>query len=306
VICTYHRPASLSAALGSLARLQASPEDRFEVLVVDNGCADATEAAVRGHAGLPGLRYVREPELGLSHARNRGIREAGGRILAFLDDDVVVDPGWLRAICAAFRRYGAACVTGRVLLGDGLRRPTWWHPRFDGPLGKFDRGEGVILSTETTEPMLGIGANLAIRRDVFDRHGLFRGDLGRRGRRLLTGEETELCGRLRENGELIVHDPAALVFHLPDTARFTKAYLRRWYFRIGAWEAQHGPAPAGEPRILGVPRWRYRLALADAGAAVALRCRGRSAEAFHRQIRLIEFLGALSAGAGKRWGRPGA
>jgi glycosyltransferase involved in cell wall biosynthesis len=297
IVCTYNRSGSLHATLESLAALDVPAGLSWEALVVDNGSTDRTaETAAAFRSVLPALRYVYEPDKGLSRARNAGIRRARGQVLAFLDDDVRVEARWLQALGEAYRQYPAACVAGRVLLAPELRRPAWWDSRFDAPLGKFDRGPAVILSTQAGGALLGIGANISFRRDVFERHGLFRTDLGRQGSKLLMGEETELCARLRRNGELIVHYPAALVLHAPDVARFTKRYLRRWYFRIGEWRAPEVlQAEAHLPRILGVPRWRFRAAAADAVAALRHACAGRRGEAFAHQVVVVEFLGILRA-----------
>ncbi len=305
IVCTHNRSASLHATLQSLAGLQAPGDLAWEALVVDNGSTDRTaETAAGFRPALPILRYLYEPEKGLSRARNAGIRRARGSVLAFLDDDVRVDPRWLQALRDAYRRYPAACVSGRVLLAPELCRPAWWDARFDAPLGKFDRGSSVMLSTQAGGALLGIGANISFRRDVFERHGLFRTDLGRQGSKLLMGEETELCARLRRHGELIVHYPDALVLHAPDVTRFTKGYVRRWYFRIGEWRAPEVlQAEEHLPRILGVPRWRYRQALADAAATLRHACAGRRDAAFVHQVAVVEFLGTLSAALRRRAAR---
>jgi len=295
IVCTHNRAGSLRRTLESLAAAAAPAGLEWEVLVVDNASADATaETVARLRDRFRLCRYLHEPALGLSRARNAGIRQARGRILAFLDDDVVVDGGWLCALREAYARYDAACVSGRVLLARDLPRPAWWHERFDDPLGKFDRGEAVTLSSESAAGVLGIGANISFRRDVFERHGPFRTDLGRRGRRLAMGEETELCNRLRRQGELVVHYPAALVYHAPDTTRFTKRYLRRWYFRMGEWRAPEVLAEKGAPRILGVPRWRYGRALREAVAALRQTCLSGRNSAFPHEAAVFEFLGTLS------------
>lgn len=303
IVCTHNRSAGLRATLESLAAVDVPPDLAWEALVVDNGSTDSTaETAAAFRSALPLLRYVYEPEMGLSRARNAGIRRARGAVLAFLDDDVRVAQPWLGALREAYRRYDAACVSGRVLLAPELCRPAWWDERFDAPLGKFDRGESVILSTQTgAAVLLGIGANISFRREVFERHGFFRTDLGRQGNRLLMGEETELCARLRRNGELIVHYPDALVLHAPDVARFTKRYLRRWYFRIGEWRAPEIlQAEERLPRVFGLPRWRYRRALADAAAALRLACAGRRNAAFVHQVAVVEFLGTLTGALRRR------
>src|SRR5262249_57858235 len=129
VVCTHNRADSLPATLASLRGLDATPEG-FEVIVVDNASTDGTPAVVaaarREWPGPPDtLRLVHEPRLGLNHARNRGIAEARGAVVAFLDDDAVVVPGSLGELTRAYRSDPALwCAGGR----GGPRCPAGTRP----------------------------------------------------------------------------------------------------------------------------------------------------------------------------------
>src|SRR6476620_7050027 len=107
IICTHNRAAYLGAAIDSLL-IQDFP-DNFEVVVVDNASSDyaspessasRTREVVEARLGDRRLKYVWEPEIGLSVARNTGAKEAGSEILAYLDDDAVAEPNWLRVLQA--------------------------------------------------------------------------------------------------------------------------------------------------------------------------------------------------------------
>src|SRR5262245_41854295 len=115
-ICTRNRAALLEETVGH-AVAEARRSDG-EALVVDNASTDATPALLadleRRHA--PTLRTVREPELGLSAARNRALAEARGPVVAFLDDDALPCAGWLARLCEPYRDPGVACVGGRIRL----------------------------------------------------------------------------------------------------------------------------------------------------------------------------------------------
>ena len=105
ILCTYNRCQSLVRALDSLAASILSETIEWEVLVVDNNSSDQTKAIVEDFCRqYPGrFRYLFEPQQGKSYALNAGIREARGDILAFVDDDVTVEPMWLqnlRRLCA--------------------------------------------------------------------------------------------------------------------------------------------------------------------------------------------------------------
>ena len=118
VVCTRDRPQSLTNTLRDLAALKYSP---FEVVVIDNAPgSDATRNIMLNEfADDPRFRYVHEPRPGLSCARNRGILEASGDIVAFTDDDVRVDPWWLDGIIRGFQAApDVACVTGMIATAE--------------------------------------------------------------------------------------------------------------------------------------------------------------------------------------------
>src|SRR5262249_59818429 len=97
VVCTRDRPEALARCLASLRSSRARPR---ELLVVDNASSgDGTQRVV---AGIPGVRYLREPRPGLAIARNTGVRATTGALVAFTDDDVVVDPNWLSHLARPF------------------------------------------------------------------------------------------------------------------------------------------------------------------------------------------------------------
>lgn len=297
VICTYNRAQSLRRALSSLAAMDVPADLPWEVIVVDNRSRDATREVAQTFARTSPLqmRYVFEGEQGLNRARNRGVKEATGDILSFLDDDVVVTTNWLVEVKKAFDAYQVACVGGRVLLHETLPRPPWWHASYDGALGKFDGGDAIIFAGKERFRMIGIGANLSFRSSVFGTHGSFRPDLDRRRGKLLMGGDTEFYDRLRRGGEASMYYPGAVVYQCPDAERFTRQYLRRWHFRVGEWRSTRGTEPAGKqvPTIFGIPRWRYRRAWQFGFQAVACTLAGCHGEAFYNEIQCITDLGGV-------------
>src|SRR5215211_3933038 len=103
VIPTYNRSELLRDAVLSVLR-QEDDGSSFEVVVVDNNSRDDTEAVVRSLMDeyLGRLHYVLEPKQGNAHARNAGIEHAKGAIIAFIDDDVIVESNWLTTLKQAF------------------------------------------------------------------------------------------------------------------------------------------------------------------------------------------------------------
>ncbi|MFW6083723.1 MAG: glycosyltransferase family 2 protein [Gemmatimonadota bacterium] len=297
VICTHNRSDSLDRALHSLSRVSVPDGTAWEIVVVDNASSDATRDVVERHVhtDLP-VAYEFEERTGLSHARNTGVARSSGEIVAFLDDDVSVRADWLEELDRAFHERDASCVGGRALLRTDVPRPGWWRKEYDGKAGHFDRGDEELSSRSSEDGLVGIGANLAFRRDVFERHGLFRTELGRKGARLSTGEEVDLMNRVRRNGELALYWPDLVVYHHPHPSRFTKSYLRRWYEGYGAWDYDRRREDLREvPRILGIPRWKYRTAGRDLLRLLRGLVVGRSDEAFYAELRLRSFAGYVKA-----------
>ena len=127
VICTHNRAHYLRTAIQSLAD-QTLNKDRFEILVVDNGSTDATREVVTSeYSGVANLRYVYEPKLGHSQARNTGWQNAAGEYIAFLDDDAIASPEWLERIVDAFDTVHPkpACLGGRIDPIWEVPRPAW-------------------------------------------------------------------------------------------------------------------------------------------------------------------------------------
>ena len=302
IVCTYNRSASLGRTLSSF--LQSTPDGlSWELLVIDNDSTDETKQVVESFitASKLDVRYIFEGKRGLSEARNRGLREARGEIIIFTDDDVIVSPTYLPHVKKAFDELDAMCVGGKVLLEDNLTKPTWWDERCDGAVGKFDRGDSVIVAGRTDHALMGIGANMSFRRSAFEKYGLFRTDLGRNGADLTMGEDAEMFQRLKKSGERVIYCPGALVYHCPAPQRFSKPYLRRVYYRLGEWGFMRDlDLPERTPRIFGVPRWKYRLLLQNLWNTLFNLVIGNRKEALWQELNLRLSLGYLAAARRKR------
>jgi GT2 family glycosyltransferase len=220
VVCTRDRGEPLRACL---TRLRALDHPAVEVLVIDNAPRDgATRAVFADEVGDDArFRYVLEPRPGLSCARNRGLAEASGEVVAYTDDDVSVDPKWAGALARAFdgvNREDVACVTGlvctaaingpaelyfdaRTSWADGCRPHVYRLGSADDD-GLFPYSAGVF----------GTGANFAVRRDVMRRLGGFDEALGA-GTKTGGGEDLDAFVRILQAGHALAYEPAAVVWH---------------------------------------------------------------------------------------------
>jgi len=219
IVCSRNRPAVLRDCLTALLQVSYDP---IEFVVVDNAPADeATRDVVAEFAATdPRVRYSREAAPGLSRARNHGVREAQFDLLAFTDDDVIVDPAWPAALVAGFDLDSdAACVTGlvatRSLDAAAERyfdsRYSWgeaFQPR------RYDLAEHRDQSRlyPFTAGVFGAGANFAIRRDIVERLGGFDPLLGA-GAPCRGGEDLDMFVRIILAGHRICYAPSALVWH---------------------------------------------------------------------------------------------
>lgn len=224
-IQTYNRSAMLAGTLESLRSLRCPKEADYEILIIDNNSSDNTSDVIKKYSELltPRLRSIFEKQQGLSYARNRALKEAKGEIVCFLDDDVKVDPDWLKAVLDAFRKYNAAVVGGRSYLIYPDSRPKWLPLEAEGFLSRLDYGDNPLVNID--KELFGLNFSVS-RKKALDAGG-FDTCLGRRGKKLLCGEEKKLQDSIRKAGGILVYEPKALVGHVITPERLTK----KWFFK---------------------------------------------------------------------------
>lgn len=235
-LCTHNHADRLRRTLADLKQLQ-HPSRPWEIVIVDNASRDETPELLADPAwrppGVP-VRVVREAALGLSHARNRALREAQGEYLIFIDDDETPDPNWLCAYEQAMVAFNPDALGGRieVLFEDG-DRPAWLQDQLLGFLGKLDHGEARWL----TDPRTAIfGGNFAFRREVFEKIGVFDTALGRKGAANIGGEDVEVHRRLLAAGCSVRWVPEAVIHHRIQTPKLRRGYFLELHYRQGRIE----------------------------------------------------------------------
>jgi glycosyltransferase involved in cell wall biosynthesis len=255
IVCTYNRSQSLVRALDSVAAQKLPASLKWEVLVVDNNSCDQTREVVedfcRRHPGR--FRYLFERQQGKSHALNAGVCEAKGEILAFLDDDVTIEPTWLDNLTLPLRNGEWAGTGGRVIPAPTPILPDWLAR--DGPYSMlgivcahFDLGDKPLDLDLYHAPY---GANMAFQKSMFERYGGFRIDLGPSPGSEIRNEDTEFGRRLMAAGECLRYEPSAIVYHPAPEQRLQKDFFLRWWFDFGrAFVREWGRGPA----VMGIPR----------------------------------------------------
>jgi GT2 family glycosyltransferase len=241
IVPTCGRTPLFEPALDSLAAVD---YPRYEVIVVDNAPEVGGTARIVAERAArdPRVRYTREPRAGVAHARNRGLAEARSGVVAFADDDVIVDPQWLRTLVDGFTDADVAGVTGQVLARELETPAQIWIEQYGGygkgcrrrrfKRGGFDTVEAGRVQRVTAAPaslypylpgLYGSGANMAFRTEALRQLGGFDPLLG-------SGEDIDVLLRLVLAGHTLVYEPAAIMWH---THRREVRALRRTMYRYG-------------------------------------------------------------------------
>jgi glucosyl-dolichyl phosphate glucuronosyltransferase len=227
VIPTHERADLLERALRSLFRVRLPEGTSFETIVVANACTDGTHDLVAEIArGAPHpIRLAEEPIPNLNRARNRGVAESRGEVVALLDDDVLVSDTWLAALVEAFDTQPVDIVAGRVeLWWEVVERPAWMSDHAARLLSCTSLGEEPC---EVHSPRHVVGANFAFRRELFESLGGFVEGLDRTGQDLLGGGDTEFVARALRQHRRVLYEPAMAVKHWVPPHRATTEYLER-------------------------------------------------------------------------------
>lgn len=228
-----HRPAYLRDTIVSV-RQQTVPPDAYEVIVVDNGSGDAASAIVKDLEGTAGpvIGYIREPEVGLLHARHAGARAARGEIVVYVDDDVIAPGEWLEALLSPFRSLDVACSGGKATPQWEASLPEWFTQFEPGYLSLLDLGDET---RDLTFPNCVWGCNMAVRRAVlFDLGGFNPDGFGDRKRIWLRGDgECGLQEKISQHGLRTVYEPRAWLAHRIPSSRLTPEHFYWRFFLQG-------------------------------------------------------------------------
>ncbi|MEC4819584.1 MAG: glycosyltransferase family A protein [Scytonema sp. PMC 1069.18] len=231
IICTHNRETYLGAAIDSL--LTQDFNGNFEVVVVDNGSSDRTREVVEQRSHNPRIKYVFEPVIGLSVARNTGARVANANILAYLDDDAEASLHWLQVLYSAYQENPKLAIAGgkvTLLWSPGAQPPHWLSTGLSANLGAYDLGDSMVyIDNPGATPR---GLNYSIRRSFLEEIGGFDTHLGRIGTKLLSNEELQMTELALARGWQVAYIPQALVAHNVAPERLN----RSWFLNRGWWQ----------------------------------------------------------------------
>jgi cellulose synthase/poly-beta-1,6-N-acetylglucosamine synthase-like glycosyltransferase len=267
------------------------PEERREVIVVDNGSTDATADLIRARP----VRYLHEPTRGVSHARNRGISESRGEILAFVDSDCIVESQWLTELARPFDDPEVGSVAGDLQHAHPTTAAERQAARLLGNWQQF---------AFTSDPAYPITANAAYRREVLDRIGGFDPHMTR-------AQDVELGLRFQERSGLRLAYAQRATAHHRNRSTHTGFFRQQlgWAYGaglVGAKYAAMGGRPIKPPRLREIGRTTRGLGIV---LVAQIRGRGRREwieDAWFDLLRQIAWWIGLRAGVlrGRRIWRP--
>lgn len=238
IICTYNRDKYIYNVLKSLA-LGTLEHSAYEIILVDNNCTDNTRSEVDHFCNVfpqVSLRYFVETNQGLSHARNRGIRESKGDILVYVDDDATVNPDYLKTYADWFAAHPETDAAGGPIIPhyETGSEPKWMTYFIKRLL------TGYLYFGDKAKPFPGQnypgGGNAAYRSRVFEKVGLYNVELGRNGDSLGGGEEKDIFDKMKREGMQFVYLPNAILYHSIPGYKLEADYFNRLTTGIGQSE----------------------------------------------------------------------
>ncbi len=228
VVCTYNRVNLITGCLESLV-CQAFDSFLYEVIVVDNNSTDATWSIAADFAKKhPNIRIVKEANQGLSHARNRGWRDAEGDYIAYIDDDALAYPDWLSQMYAFTERHPDVSAFGGPYDALSMVPLPDWLPSDHNQWSLGDIERPVKVGTEWIN-----GTNMVFKKDILSELGGFDVNLGMSGKKVSYGEETRLLLDIKNKNRTVFYVPDMKVRHLIAEYKMSLNWLLKACYSVG-------------------------------------------------------------------------
>ena len=225
-ICTYNRVELLEYTIRSVFN-QLGNED-VELLIIDNNSTDDTEVVSSRYVNSKNISYFKEDQLGLSHARNRAMKEANGDYIAYIDDDAELDDSWVDEALNVIKQYAPDIYGGPYLPLYKTEMPKWYNYEYeivnikkDGWLTN-DNGDGIIG-----------GCNMVFRASYLKSVGGFDPELGMKGDKLYYGEESAIIDNAIKNNAKVYYSSNLCVRHYVPPFKMTLPYFYERYYQLG-------------------------------------------------------------------------
>lgn len=237
IVCTYNRDRYILRNLECLLN-QTADKSAYEVVLINNNSPDQTDSLcsefIVKHPELQ-ISYAIEYNQGHTYARNRGIAESKGMFLAFIDDDAFVRPEYCAETIQFFQSHPKVDVIGGKLfpLYDDCDEPKWMSKWLLPLVAALDMGD---QPKEFAKRKFPTGANMAFRKECFNKAGVFDVELGRRGDGLEGGDEKDMVFRVKKHGGLVYYAPKVVVDHIIPPKRITMEYVKGLAMGVGGHE----------------------------------------------------------------------
>lgn len=237
IICTYNRQKYIYNCLKSIADNEYGVNE-YEIVLINNNSTDDTEAECdRFRKDFPQIDFNSfvEKQQGLSYARNRGIAEAKGDILVYVDDDATVNKEYLSTIAVFFEQNMDAMAAGGAIYPVYETHEPAWISKYTKTLitAYKDEGNKIIRLKGKKFPS---GGNAAYRKEVFRSIGGFNTELGRKGTSLISGEEKAVFDKMKALDMPVFYLPNMILYHIIPAHKLTKEYFDNLTLSIGKSE----------------------------------------------------------------------
>lgn len=237
ITCTYNRAENLKRTLESLCCQTFDPSD-YEIIIVDNNSSDNTAEVCLTYKEEyfdNKIVYLKEFNQGLSFALNRGIKEAKGEFLIYIDDDETIGPKHLERLADYLQQYKDAVLIGTQVVPIYEGSEPYWMSHFTQRLigGYFDAGKEVKKLDKGNYPGTG---HTIIKRSLYDLYGYYNTDLGRTGTSLMGAEDKDMIFRLISNNIECYYFPDIPIYHHIPKNKLTDEFFDKLTYSIGKSE----------------------------------------------------------------------
>lgn len=255
ITCTYNRDKYIAQTLKAVCEQIFDPTD-YEIIVVDNNSTDSTamicEEFEQKYSDRQ-FRYFKEINQGLSFALNRGIKEAQGEYLIFVDDDETIVPEHLERLNKHLNNYPDAVLAGSPVIPIYEEAKPKWMSHFTQRLigGYFNQGDRPKKLDTKNYPGTG---HTIIKRELYEKYGYYNTELGRKGTSLIGAEDKDMFSRLKKNNIECYYFPDIPIYHHIPKEKLTDQFFQKLTYSIGRSE---------RIRTLSISRKEYRRRFFD-------------------------------------------